>query len=87
MATEVHHSLTILGMACVMFLIDWRYALIALSVAPLLFYIARFYSRRLKQAVRQVRNHEGTLWGFTQEILASVQVVQAFSRESHEDDR
>jgi ATP-binding cassette subfamily B protein len=81
------HALTILGMACVMFLIDWRYALIALSVAPLLFYIARFYSRRLKQAVRQVRNHEGTLWGFTQEILASVQVVQAFSRESHEDDR
>jgi len=81
------HALTIVGMACVMLLIDWRYALIALSVAPLLFYIARFYSRRLKQAVRQVRNDEGTLWGFTQEILASVQVVQAFSRESHEDDR
>lgn len=81
------HTLTIAGMAVVMLLIDWRYALIALSCAPLLFYIARFYSRRLKQAVRQVRNHEGTLWGFTQEILTSVQVVQAFSREAHEDDR
>ncbi|MDE1893278.1 MAG: ABC transporter ATP-binding protein [Xanthomonadaceae bacterium] len=81
------HALTIVGMAVVMLLIDWRYALLALSSAPLLFYIARFYSRRLKQAVRQVRNQEGTLWGFTQEILASVQVVQAFSREAHEDGR
>ena len=81
------HALTILGMACVMIVIDWRYALIALAIAPVLFYIARFYSQRLRQALREVRNHEGTLWGVTQEILASVQVVQAFARESHEDDR
>ena len=81
------HALTILGMAVVMFVIDWRYALLALSIAPALFYIARYYSNRLRQALRQVRKHEGTLWGLTQEILASVQVVQAFARESHEDDR
>jgi ATP-binding cassette subfamily B protein len=81
------HALTMAGMACVMFLIDWRYALIALSIAPVLFFIARFYTRRLKKAVRKVREYEGTLWGFTQEILAAVQVVQAFSREAHEDDR
>lgn len=81
------HALTMAGMACVMFLIDWRYALIALSIAPVLFFIARFYTRRLKRAVRKVREYEGTLWGFTQEILAAVQVVQAFSREAHEDDR
>ena len=81
------HALTIIGMAVVMFLIDWRYALIALSIAPALFYIARFYSSRLRRALRQVRRHEGTLWSFTQEILASVQVVQAYARESHEDGR
>jgi ATP-binding cassette subfamily B protein/subfamily B ATP-binding cassette protein MsbA len=81
------HVLTILGMACVMFVMDLRYALIALSIAPVLFFIARSYSQRLRQALRQVRNHEGTLAGVTQEILANVQVVQAFARESHERDR
>ena len=81
------HALTILGMATVMLLIDWRYALIVLSIAPVLVWVARFYAGRLRQALRQVRRHEGALSGVTQEILASVQVVQAFAREAHEDDR
>ncbi len=81
------HGLTILGMATVMLLLDWRYALIALSIAPILFWIARFYAGKLRKTLRQVRRHEGTLSGVTQEILASVQIVQAFAREAHEDDR
>jgi len=81
------HAMTILGMAVVMFVIDWRYALIALSIAPALYFISRFYSKRLRQALHQVRNHEGTLSGVTQEIFTSIQVVQAFARESHEENR
>lgn len=65
------HTLTILGIATVM----------------LLFWIARFYAGRLRQALRLVRRHESTLSGITQEILASVQLVQAFAREPHEDGR
>lgn len=81
------HGLTIIGMAAVMLLIDWRYALIALSVAPVLFFIARFYADRLRRSLRQVRRQESTLSGLTQEILGGVQVVQAFTREPHEDAR
>jgi ATP-binding cassette, subfamily B, bacterial len=79
--------LTILGMATVMLLFDWRFALIALVFAPLLVVVARSYTGRMKQALRQVRRHEGVLSGATQEILASIQVVQAFRRETHEDSR
>ena len=81
------HAITILGMAAVMFILDWHYALIALSIAPVLFFIARFYASRLRNSLRQVRKHEGVLSGLTQEILAGVQVVQAFAREKHEDAR
>ncbi len=81
------HALTILGMASVMLLIDWRYALLALSVAPVLFLIARHYADRLRQSLRQVRRHETTLFGVAQEILGSVQLVQAHAREAHEDRR
>ena len=79
--------LTVIGMATVMFLFDWRYALIALLFAPILVLIARYYTTRMRQAQRQVRRHEGALSGVTQEILACVQVVQAFGREKHEENR
>ena len=81
------HALTIIGMATVMLVMDWRYALIVLSVAPVLFFIARFYSGRLRDALRQVRRYEGNLWGMAQEVMGSVQLVQAYGREEHEERR
>jgi ATP-binding cassette subfamily B protein/subfamily B ATP-binding cassette protein MsbA len=79
--------LTIVGMATVMLLFDWRFALIALLFAPILVVIARFYTGRMRHALRQVRRHEGALTSVAQEILGCVQVVQAFGREKREDDR
>jgi ATP-binding cassette subfamily B protein/subfamily B ATP-binding cassette protein MsbA len=81
------HVVTVLGMAVVMLLLDWRYALLTLAAAPPLVLITVIFSRRLRRAVREVRQHDGTLNGIAQEILACVQVVQAFSREAHEEER
>lgn len=83
----IPHSLTIIGMAGVMLLLDWRYALLALAVTPVLVWIAGFYGERLRHELRTVRRHEGTLAGVAQEILSSVQMVQAFARERFEDAR
>ncbi|WP_298284979.1 ABC transporter ATP-binding protein [Acidocella sp.] len=81
------HALTIVGMAAVMMLIDWHFALIALSLAPVLVWIAQHYATRLRHAMRQVRRYETTLAGMAQEVLSGVQIVQAFGREPHEDRR
>jgi ATP-binding cassette subfamily B protein/subfamily B ATP-binding cassette protein MsbA len=81
------HAVTIIGIATVMFIINWRFALFVLAVAPILFLLARFYANRLRASLREVRQHEGNLWSVAQEIFGSVQVVQAFTREQHEDDR
>ena len=81
------HAMTIIGIATVMFIINWRFALFVLAVAPVLFLLARFYANRLRAALREVRQQEGHLWSVAQEIFGSVQVVQAFTREQHEDDR
>ena len=81
------HAITIIGIVTVMVIINWRFALFALAVAPVLFLLARFYANRLRISQRQVRQHEGTLWGVVQEIFSSVQIVQAFVRERHEDER
>lgn len=81
------NALTIVGMAVVMMIVDVRFALLAMVVAPLLIWLARSYSMRLRQALRHVRRHEGALTGVAQEILSAVQVVQAFGREGDEDRR
>lgn len=81
------HALTIVGMGAVMLVIDWRYALVALTAAPVLVLVARHYANRLRNALRQVRDHEAALWAKAQEVLANVQLVQGFAREPHEDAR
>jgi ATP-binding cassette, subfamily B, bacterial len=77
--------LTLVGMIGVMFYINWRFTLIALSVAPVLFLVVYFYSRRIKKASRAVRKKESEMLSSVAEILGSIQVVQAFAREDYEE--
>ncbi|MHB1176041.1 MAG: ABC transporter ATP-binding protein [Sulfuriferula sp.] len=81
------HLLTMIGMIVVMLIVDWRFALVVMAVVPLLLFIMQRYSARLRIAFRRARQKEGELWGKVQEIIANVHVVQAYGRESHEDER
>ena len=81
------HLLTMVGMIVVMLIVDWRFALVVMAVVPLLLFIMQRYSARLRIAFRRARQKEGELWGKVQEIIANVHVVQAYGRESHEDER
>src|SRR4029077_11599557 len=62
-------SLTLVGMVGVMFYINWRFTLIALSVAPVLFLVVFIYTRRIKKASREVRKKEGEIVSIVQEVL------------------
>lgn len=81
----VINLLTLVGMVGVMFLYNWRFTLIGLSVAPVLFVFVYFYSRRVKAASRVVKKKESELLSNVAEKLTSIQVVQAFAREEYED--
>ncbi len=83
----VVNLLTLVGMVGVMFYFNWRFTLIALSVAPVLFLVVYFYSRRIKKASRAVRRRESELLSGVAEVLASIQTVQAFAREDYEERR
>ncbi len=80
-------GLTLVGMVGVMFYINWRFTLIALSVAPVLFAVVYQYTRRIKRASREVRKKEGEIVSVIQEVLTSIRVVKAFSREDYEQHR
>ena len=83
----VVNTLTLVGMLTVMFYLNWRFTLIALSVAPVLFVVVYSFTRRIKQASRAVRKKEGEVVSVVQEVLSSIRVVKAFSREDYEQER
>ncbi|MGH2480642.1 MAG: ABC transporter ATP-binding protein, partial [Ktedonobacteraceae bacterium] len=76
--------MTLLGMIGVMFWLNWKFTLIALSVVPILFAIVYSYTRRIKKAAREVRKKEGEITSVVQEVLSSIRVVKAFAREDYE---
>jgi ATP-binding cassette, subfamily B, bacterial len=83
----VVNVLTLAGMLIVMFYLDWRFTLIALSVTPVLFVVVYTYTRRIKKASRAVRKKEGEVVSVVQEVLSSIRVVKAFAREDYEEAR
>jgi ATP-binding cassette subfamily B protein len=81
------NCLTLFGMVGVMLYLNWRFTLIALSIAPLLFIVVYSYTRRIKKASREVRKKEGEMVSVMQEVLSSIRVVKAFAREEYEESR
>jgi ATP-binding cassette subfamily B protein len=81
------NALTLVGMIGVMFYINWRFTLIALSVAPALFLVVFSFTRRIKKASRAVRKKESELLSVVEEVLTSIRVVKAFAREDYEQRR
>jgi ATP-binding cassette, subfamily B, bacterial len=79
--------LTLAGMMAVMFYLDWRFSLIGLSVAPLLFVIVYRLTRGIKNATRAVKRQDSELASVVQESIASMRVVKAFAREDFEEQR
>lgn len=79
--------ITIAGMTAVMFYLDWRFSLIGLSVAPVLFAIVYRYTRRIKNAARDVKRQESALASVVQESISSARVVKAFATEDYEERR
>jgi ATP-binding cassette, subfamily B, bacterial len=78
------NSLTLLGMVGVMFYLNWKFTLIALSVAPALFFVVYRYTRLIKKASKKVREKEGEIVSIVEEVFTSMRVVKAFAREDYE---
>jgi ATP-binding cassette, subfamily B, bacterial len=81
------NGMTLVGMIGVMFYINWRFTLIALLIAPVLFLVVYSFTRRIKKASRAVRKKQSELLSVVQEVLTSIRVVKAFAREDYEQQR
>jgi ATP-binding cassette subfamily B protein len=61
--------------------IDWKLALFSMGSAPILFAIAAFFRRLVRDAFREIRTKMARLNAFLQEHISGIKVVQAFAQE------
>ena len=80
----VSDILKMLVVIVVMFVMNWRLALIALAVLPILVYATKVFQVAIKATFQDVRNQVANLNGFVQERLTGMKIVQLFSREQIE---
>jgi ABC-type multidrug transport system fused ATPase/permease subunit len=77
----VQNTLTLLGTAILLFILDWRLALATLAVIPLMSVGTVIFRMRSTRAYRAVRERLGLVTATLAEDIAGMRVVQAFTRE------
>jgi ATP-binding cassette, subfamily B, bacterial MsbA len=85
--TVLQQVLTLVGGLIVIFLMNWRLALLTLVVAPPIGLIGQFLGRRIRAISREAQDAQGEAVGVLQEAIAEVRTVQAFTREAYESER
>jgi ATP-binding cassette, subfamily B, bacterial len=75
------NSLMLVGTAVILFFLDWRLALAALAVFPLMAIATSLFRRRSTRAYRAVRERLGLVTATLAEDIAGMRVVQSFTRE------
>jgi len=78
---------TLTGIMVVLLRMDWRLALVAFSVLPLIVLITQWFRRNVRESYRTVRLWVAKINAFLQEHLGGMATVQLFRREAATFDR
>jgi len=72
---------TLVGIMIVLVAMDWRLALLAFSVLPLIVLVTQWFRRRVRESYRTVRIWIARINAFLQEHITGMATVQLFRRE------
>jgi ATP-binding cassette, subfamily B, bacterial MsbA len=83
----IRQSVMVIALATVMFVRDWRLALIALVVFPFVGVAVRAIGRRLYRINKRSQQKIAELNVLLHEVFSGTKIVKAFGREAHEVER
>ena len=83
----ISHLLVVVGTFVILFLLDWRIGLIAFATLPLLGFSLFYLYRKTRDSSKRQKKREGQAASRMTEVLAAIPLVQAYTREKHEEDR
>ena len=72
---------TLLGIMIVLITMDWRLALVAFAVLPLIVIVTQWFRRHVRDSYRTVRTWIARINAFLQEHITGMSTVQLFRRE------
>jgi len=75
------HALTVVSVTAVLFVVEWRLALIALAITPVIVAVAYRYSHVSHPVLRDVQQRLGEVATVAEESIVGVHVVKAFAQE------
>jgi ATP-binding cassette subfamily B protein len=75
------HMITVVSVTVVLLFVDWRLALIALAITPILVLVAYRYSHVSHPILRDVQQQLGEVATVAEESIVGVHVVKAFAQE------
>ena len=82
--TILSDILKMFAVTLVMLFLNWKLALITLTILPILVYATKLFQVAIKATFQEVRNQVANLNGFVQERVTGMKIVQLFNRESIE---
>jgi ATP-binding cassette subfamily B protein len=78
---------TLLGIMIVLVTMDWRLAVVAFAVLPLIALVTQWFRRNVRESYRTVRTWVARINAFLQEHITGMSTVQLFRREARSFDR
>jgi ATP-binding cassette subfamily B protein len=72
----------LLGILIVLVTMDWRLALVAFSVLPLIVFVTQWFRRHVRESYREVRTCIARINAFLQENITGMATVHLFRREA-----
>jgi ATP-binding cassette subfamily B multidrug efflux pump len=78
---------TLLAIAVMMIVTDWRLALASFAVIPFVYLTSHLFQSRVRTAYREIRTRLARINAYLQERITGIRVVQLFGREAGETER
>lgn len=81
------YALRIVVFTGALFLLDWRLALLSLTVIPLFALASRYFAVRIRDVSREQRRQEGVMSSLVEEGIANIPLVRAYGLETQQRER
>lgn len=80
-------SLTLAGITVMLFVLNWKLALLSMLPIPLLVVSATIFTRRVHGYYHEIRRHAADMNAYLQDALSGIRETMGFNRQSHEQRR
>lgn len=80
-------SLTLVGILTILFVLNWKLALLVLIPVPILILGGVWFTRRVHRYYHEIRQRAADVNGYLQDALSGIRETMGFNRQIHEEQR